>query len=201
MPSVVIPEWNASRVYRPNEVVFYSGLLYVALYSHANKAPTDTDYWTTLAASGSVPDASTTVKGKASFAAADFDVTSGAVSLDYTNGPQRALTLTQSSPVRALDTTYINDSATHARLVVASAWCEATTPGTDTAYIQAVQDTSNPPTTAVTGKMGTEPGSTNGAGNFTVVFFVPPGVTQRYRINKTTANGTVTLGTWVEIVL
>jgi hypothetical protein len=86
MSAVVIPEYNSSRVYRYGELVSYSGLYYVSLSVHRGNLPTDTNYWGTLAESVSVPDASTSVKGKASFGASDFNVTAGAVTVDYTNG-------------------------------------------------------------------------------------------------------------------
>ncbi len=86
MSTVVIPKWVSHRAYRDNELVEYAGVFYVSLSIQANNLPTDTEFWAPLTSSGLVADATTTTKGLASFAAADFNVAAGAVSIDYTNG-------------------------------------------------------------------------------------------------------------------
>ncbi len=221
MSSVIIPSWTAIRTYRPGEMVSYGGLFYVSLSEQANNLPTDTAYWNTFSSAGSVPDASTTVKGKASFAAADFNVTAGDVTLDYTNAQKAttsipgllsatdwttfnakhpALTLTSAVQTRVLGTTYTNSSATHGILVMATVRCAATSPD-GVATAQAKQDTSTPATTVASGIVGIQDGLLAEDVTVQLVFWVPPGTSQKYQIDKVETNGTVTLGSWFELVL
>jgi len=43
--AIVIPGYDAQRVYRENEIVVYDNVLYLSKSVQSNKLPTDTDYW------------------------------------------------------------------------------------------------------------------------------------------------------------
>jgi hypothetical protein len=70
-----------------------------------------------------------------------------------------------------------------------------------TAYVQAKADTSAPPTTIASGRIGIEAGLVNEDNTFQVFFVVPAGATQNYRLDSTAVNGTVTLASWFEYLL
>ncbi len=98
---------------------------------------------------------------------------------------------------RALNTTYTNVS-TSLLMVHVTARCTITLGGGN-AYVQALMDTASPPTVVACGKVGIEAGLLGEDNTFQAVFFVNPGGT--YRVNSAATNGTVTLGTWMELPL
>ena len=110
-----------------------------------------------------------------------------------------AATITDATSTRALNTTYTNPNAAQSILVMATVRC-AITLAAGTAYVQAKADTSTPPTTVASGKVGIEAGLLNEDNTYQISFVVPAGSTQKYRIDSTAVNGTVTLGSWFEFV-
>ena len=101
---------------------------------------------------------------------------------------------------RALNTTYINPHSDKSLLVSVTVRC-AITLAAGTAYVQAKADTSGPPTTNVSGIIGIESGLLNEDNTFQLIFAVPAGTNQNYRVDSTASNGTVTLGSWFEMTL
>lgn len=111
-----------------------------------------------------------------------------------------AMTTTDQTASRALNTTYTNPYADRSILVVVSVQCVATSAGGQ-ARAQGKSDTSTPPTTAASGGIGIAAGILNDDNIFQMTFVVPAGTTQNYRVDKTEVNGTVTLNRWFEFVL
>jgi len=100
---------------------------------------------------------------------------------------------------RALNTTY-SGNANKALLILATVRC-AITLALGVATMQAKQDTSTPPTTIASGIVGIQAGLLNEDNSFQLMFAVPKGTNQKYRIDSVGTNGTVTLGNWFELQL
>lgn len=147
-----------------------------------------------------------TTKRKAAFTGADQTFTGSGANV-YTFPPAGTCTLANAAIAvanvtasRALNTTYANPNTVQSVLVIATVRC-AITLATGTAYVQAKADTSSPPTTIATGKVGIEAGLLNEDNTFQISFVVPAGTTQNYRLDSTAVNGSVTLQSWFEYTL
>lgn len=101
---------------------------------------------------------------------------------------------TDVSSSRAVDTTYQN--ANYALMVMATFKCIVTVAGGNS-YVQAKSDSSSPPTTVASGKVGIETGLLNENNTFQLVFIVNPGA--YYKVTTAVTNGSVTLEQWMEI--
>lgn len=110
------------------------------------------------------------------------------------------IAISNATASRALNTTYTNPNPAQSILVIATVRC-AITLAAGTAYVQAKADTSAPPTTIASGKVGIEAGLVNEDNTFQISFVVPAGTTQNYRIDSTSSNGSVTLASWFEYTL
>lgn len=111
-----------------------------------------------------------------------------------------AITATDQTASRALNTTYTNPYADRSILVVVSCRCVITLAG-GRADARAKSDTSTPPTTVVSGAVGIQSGLLNEDNAGHLVFVVPAGATQNYRVDTVETNGTVAIGKWFEYVL
>lgn len=101
---------------------------------------------------------------------------------------------------RALNTTYANPSATRALIVMVTARCVATLTN-GAATMQGKMDTTATPSTIASGIVGIEAGLLALDETFQLVFTVPAGTANKYRVDSATSNGTVTLGKWFETTL
>lgn len=101
------------------------------------------------------------------------------------------------SASRSANTNYTNANSKR-MMVITSVRCAITVAGGN-AYVTAKSDTSTPPTTIVSSKIGIESGLLAEDNSYQIIFFVDPGCV--YRLAKTTTNGTVTVGNWYELLL
>ena len=111
--------------------------------------------------------------------------------------PRLAPTQTNETANRAVNTTYTNTGG-RSRIVTATFRC-AITVAAGNAYVQGKSDSSTPPTTIATGKVGIEAGLLNEDNSFQISFIVAPEM--KYRIDSTLTNGTATLGNWFEVLI
>ena len=218
MSAKVVP-WAAVIKYPTGAMVTYGDVVYVSTYPSMALTPGGAGWvelGTLISTSGAVVDATTTVKGIASFNASDFNVASGAVTVDYTNGQaasasvkgfltntdwttfnakQPALVATL-APTRAVNTTYTNGS--RPTLVVVSFSCTLTSPN-GAATAQFKSDSSTPPTTAVTGAVGINDGSNGNIHTFSISTIIAASL--KYRLDTVETNGSVALVSWQELTL
>lgn len=119
-----------------------------------------------------------------------FPTSSGTLALAHKN-------IVNATASRALATTYAN-GGTSALLCMVSVRC-AVTLAAGSAWVQAKADTASPPTTVVSGIVGIENGLLNEDNSFMCVFAV--GTSLNYRVDTANANGSTTLGNWIEMQL
>jgi hypothetical protein len=98
---------------------------------------------------------------------------------------------------RLLNTVYANTSTATSLMVMATVRC-AISATTGTAYVQALADTSSPPTTSASGIVGIQAGL-NGEDNTYQLCFVV-GTNTNYIVTSTNSSGTTTLGSWYELI-
>ncbi len=97
---------------------------------------------------------------------------------------------------RALNTTYSNNDAVRTLHVTATVRCAISLDGGN-AYIQGKAEvTAGDPAAVASGIVGIEAGLLNEDNSYEVNFYVMPG--EKYRIDSSTTDGTVTLGKWFE---
>ena len=111
--------------------------------------------------------------------------------------PNQVPTATDLTASRALNTTYTNTNQ-YSVLVLITLRC-AITVAAGSAYAQAKSDSASPPTTLASGVVGIESGLLNEDNTFQLSFLAEAG--KNYRVDSTVANGTVTLGKWMEVAL
>lgn len=105
--------------------------------------------------------------------------------------------MNDATAARAFNTTYTN-AAAYSIEVMATVRCVITL-AAGSATIQGKSDADTPPVTPVSGVVGIQAGLLDEDNTHQISFVVAPGA--NYRIDSVVANGTATLGKWLEVAL